>query len=128
MAVKAKLKRYRDGSWEQYYPETDVDQVNGLEQLINSLIDQNVVELTATLPASDWSGSSPSSQTVIVPGLLASDDPVVDLTFSGNYVQDTGQFYEWSKVYRITTQANAITAFAIEDPAVDINIKILVIR
>lgn len=128
MAIKAKLKRYKDGQWEQFNPETEVGQVNGLEQLINSLIDQNTIELTATLPSSDWTGSSPATQTVIVPGLLASDDPVIDLTYSGNYVQDTGQFYEWSKVYRITTQENAITAFAIEEPTVDINIKILVIR
>lgn len=128
MATKAKLKRYKDGQWEQFNPETEVSQVNGLEQLINSLIDQNTIELTATLSSSDWAGSSPATQTVIVEGLLASDDPVIDLTYSGNYVQDTGQFYEWSKVYRITTQDNAITASAIEAPTVNINLKILVIR
>jgi len=130
MATKAKLKRYKDGAWEEYYPTTSAEQVTGLEQLINSLIDENTIELTATLPAADWSssGSGGLEQTVEVPGILEIDNPVIDLTFSGEYLADTNQFYEWAKVYRITTQDNAIKAFAVEAPATDINIKILVIR
>lgn len=128
MAVKAKLKRYRNGSWEEYYPETNTDQVVGLEQLISSAGGAEVLEFTATLSASNWSGTSPATQTVSVSGLLDSDDPIIDLTYSGNFSSDYDQFIDWSKVYRITTSTDSITAFGVGDITSDISIKLLVVR
>lgn len=128
MAEKAKLKRYRDGTWEQYYPETTADQVIGLEQLISSVGGAEVLEFTATLSSGGWSGSNPATQTVSVSGLLASDDPVIDVTYSGSYESDYQQFLDWAKVYRITTSNGSITAFAVGPITASINIKLLVVR
>lgn len=109
MAIKAKLKRYNNGEWEHYFPQTSLE-----EKLV-------------TLPAASWSGTNPKTQIVSIPGLKEEDKVIIDLAHSGQFVSDTEQFIEFAKVYRITVQDNAIQAFAIEAPQVDINIKILVI-
>lgn len=109
MAIKAKLKRYNNGEWEQYFPQTSLE-----EEIV-------------TLPAASWSGTGPATQTVSVQGLKEEDKVIIDLSHSGQYQEDTEQFVEFAKVYRIIVQDNAIQAFAITAPEVDIDIKVLVI-
>ena len=109
MAIKAKLKRYTDGQWEQYFPQTSLE------------------EKSVTLTSAGWTGSDPSVQTVSVPGLKEGDKVIIDQTFSGTYEESAQQFVEFSKVYRILVKDNEIEAFAITDPTADIDIKILVL-
>lgn len=98
-------------------------------------IDSAVVEsgsvsetYTGTLTSAGWSGSDPLTQTVAVTGLLATDNPTIDITFVDNYNTDTATAIEWTKIYRITTQDDQITAYAVEQPLVDIPIQIKVVR
>ena len=127
MAIKAKLKRFQNGTWQEYYPETTTDQVVGLEQFVEDNAKQ-LVEYEVILSSANWENEEPFSQTVVIEGILEEDNPIVDIAFTGIYLEDANKFLEWTKVYRITTQEDAITAFAIEQPLVDIHIKLMVFR
>lgn len=82
-----------------------------------------------TLPASGWSGSAPYTQSITVSGILASDEPFVDVNLKD--VSNGAEILEaWSVVGRITASANnTITAYCYEEkPAVDIPILLKVVR
>jgi len=83
---------------------------------------------TATIGSSDWTGTDPFVQTISVPGLLSTDNPVIDITFANNYNTDLARAIEWSKIYRISTQDDEITVSAALQPLVDLPIQIIVVR
>lgn len=83
---------------------------------------------SGTLSSSGWSGTEPSTQTITISGVTSSDNPTIDIDFSGVYNTDIGRSQEWGKVYRITTSTNSITAYALEAPAVDLPIRLKVVR
>lgn len=86
---------------------------------------------TAKLPVSGWSGSAPYTQTVSVAGLLATDDPLVDLDMSGATTANANVYSEdWQKVGRMTVNAaNQLTAYCYsEKPTVDLSVLLKVVR
>jgi hypothetical protein len=84
---------------------------------------------TATIPSASWTGSSaPYSKAVTLTGILSTDEPIIDLVFSGTYATDVTMRENWSKVYRIVTTANTITCYADSVPSADISIQLVVVR
>ena len=84
---------------------------------------------TATIPTSGWSGSAaPYSVSVTVSGILASDNPIVDLVQSGTESTDSARRDAWGEVTRITTAANSIKVYASAKPSVTIPIQLKVVR
>lgn len=85
---------------------------------------------TATLSKSKWGSSVPYTQSVTINGILASDNPTVDIDLSS---ATTGTISDlktsWSSVDRIVTEANKITAYCYEEkPVVDMKIRLMVVR
>jgi hypothetical protein len=84
---------------------------------------------TATIPSASWTGSSaPYSKAVTVIGILATDEPIIDLVFSGTYATDVTMRDNWSKIYRIVTTDNTITCYADSVPSANISIQLVVVR
>lgn len=85
--------------------------------------------LTATLTTT-WTGSSaPYSQTISVPGILATDNPVIDVVLTADTAASKLILEAWANVSRIVTAANSITAYCYEDkPSVAIPLQLKVVR
>ena len=81
---------------------------------------------TATIGTA-WSGSAaPYTQTITVNGILATDEPIVDLiTTTNNYEKE---LEEYGKIFKITTSANKITVYATEKTTASISCKLKVVR
>lgn len=75
-----------------------------------------------------WAGSGPYTQTVNVSGILASDNPIIDVVMSGTYSEDKDRRTEFSKIYRAVTANNSITFYADEKPVGAIPVRMLCIR
>lgn len=83
---------------------------------------------TATI-ATGWSGTTaPYSKVVTINGILATDEPVIDLAPSDTYATAEPQIEQWGYVYRAVTAANTITFYATEKPTVALPIKVRCIR
>lgn len=86
-------------------------------------------DLTATLPSASWTGSSaPFTKAVTVTGILATDNPLIDIVPSGVYATDQTMLTNWGKIYRAVTSANTITFYATEVPSADIPFIAKVVR
>ncbi len=84
--------------------------------------------LTTTLDTT-WTGTeAPYSKTQTVTGIVANDNPIIDVVMSGNFETDKKQANEWSKIYRITTADNSITLYATDKPTVSLPIQLKVVR
>lgn len=86
---------------------------------------------SATLSASGWSSSAPYTQTVNVSGLLATDDPFVDVSLSGASTTSaaTALMEAWGFVGRVNAGAGTITAYCYEEkPTVAIPLILKVVR
>ena len=86
---------------------------------------------SATLTASGWSASAPYQQTVSAEGILATDDPFVDVDMSGasGSAQGTALTEAWGFVGRVTAGNGQITAYCYEDkPAVNLPVILKVVR
>lgn len=82
-----------------------------------------------TLLSSGWVGSSaPYSQTITVTGMLSTDEPIVDVTFSGVYLDDINIASAWSKIYDLDTGTNQATFYADKIPSVDVTVRMKVVR
>lgn len=83
---------------------------------------------TATIPT-EWSGSNaPYSKAVTINGIMALDQPIIDLSPSSDYETAEPQIEQWGYVYRADTAANKITFFATEKPDVALPVKVRCIR
>ena len=83
---------------------------------------------TATITTT-WSGSGPYTQSVAVPGILASDMPHITPIYSSDNATALAQKEAWACVSKAVTAANAITFSCFEDkPATAIPIQIEVMR
>ncbi len=84
---------------------------------------------TATIPASGWTGSAaPYTNTVTVSGILAADNPLVDLVASSTFATAQAEIEAWGYVYKAVTAANKVTFYATEKPAVSVNVQLKAVR
>ena len=83
------------------------------------------VTYTATIPT-----ISGTSANITVSGILASDNPIVDINWSGSETdtQRDDILEAWGKIYRISTSANTITVYVTEAITVTIPIQLKVVR
>lgn len=85
----------------------------------------------ATLLGAGWSAGVPHTQTVAVEGMLATDNPFVDVDMSGATTGAAGTALSdaWTLVGRVEAGAGSITAHCYDDaPAVDIPLILKVVR
>lgn len=84
---------------------------------------------SATIPITGWSGTDvPYFKEITVTGIVASDNPIVDVILSGDYTNMQKQLSAWGNIYRIVTGANKLTCYSNEKPEVAIPIQIKVVR
>lgn len=86
---------------------------------------------TAVLSSAGWSAAAPYSQTVSVAGLLATDDPLVDVSLNGADTAQAGKARTdaWTFVGRVETGNGTLTAYCYEEkPMVDLPVIIKVVR
>jgi len=82
-----------------------------------------------TTVSTSWTGSGPYTQTVTVNGILASDNPIVDIVLSNTLATAKSQAIEWVKVSKITTENNSITIRCDnEKPIIQLPIQLKVVR
>ncbi|CDA90614.1 putative uncharacterized protein [Firmicutes bacterium CAG:238] len=81
---------------------------------------------TATVGTSWTAATGYVTQTIAVQGILAADNPVIDLvtTTAGFEAEQEA----WSKIFKVTTAANAITLYASEATETAINLQLKVVR
>lgn len=100
---------------------------------IKLMLDSKAVTttLTATIPAA-WSADTTNGgyyQIVAVPGILASDNPIVDLVLGTDVAANTNQKRSWSYVDRIVTAEGSVTVYANNRmPEVALNVQMKVVR
>ena len=85
---------------------------------------------TVSLPVSGWSSSAPFTQTVVVNGISAGDNPIVDINMaSATNVNSSDLTGAWGLVGRISTCDNSITAYCYEEKQkIDIYVNIMVVK
>lgn len=86
------------------------------------------MEFSATI-GTTWTGNTaPYSQVVSVPGLLASDAPIVDIVPSNSFSTAEAQLEAYGTIYRIVTGVDTMTVYATEKTETAIPIQIKVVR
>ena len=81
------------------------------------------------LTVAGWSGSAaPYTQAVTVTGVLATDEPMVDLIPSDTYSTAALEDSQWGQIYKAVATANTITFYAKVKPSVALNFKARCIR
>lgn len=95
---------------------------NGKVYIVPETGDDRVV-LTATI-GTDWSGSSaPYTQTISVVGILATDNPIVDIVPSNNFEMAEAELEAFGMIYKIVTGDGSITAYASEKTSASVPVK-----
>ena len=86
------------------------------------------VTYTGTV-STTWTGSSaPYSQMITINGILATDNPIIDVVLSSTWATAILQSEAWTKIQRIVTSANTLTVYATEATTTAIPIQIKVVR
>ena len=79
-----------------------------------------------------WAAASgdtaPYTQQVAVTGMLATDDPIIDMVPDNNYARAGLQIDAWQEIYRIDARDDAIIVYAHRPTMEPIPIKIVCIR
>jgi len=99
-----------------------------LEAVMNKCREEFAVTnlLTATIPASGWSGSAPYSVAVAVPGILETDAPLV---YPDQSAASEAVLAAWACISEIDTADGSITVYAAEAiPTAAIPIFLKVVR
>ena len=111
-----------------------VSSVNGKTGAVNLIASDVGAASTATYTASidtSWTANSAGGymQTVAVNGMLASDNPIVDVILGADVDANALYIEAWALITRITTAASSITLYANGDaPATAFNIQLKVVR
>ena len=83
---------------------------------------------TIILPASNWSDSAPYTQSVTVNGIVADDNPIVDINMSDT-LDSSATLESWNLVDRISTTNGNIIAYCYnEKPTIDLSVNLMVIK
>ena len=108
-------------------PPYPVTSVNGSTGAV-ALTIPTVTKLSATIESADWTGSGPYTNAVTVTGLLATDNPVMDLVASSTYATAQTETEEYGYIYKATCSANTLTVYATQAPTGDLSITLLCVR
>jgi hypothetical protein len=125
-AVEGAAKEWPDGSAIRFSGT-----YSGYQDLVTDISGKaELVAFDDVIETGDWAGSAPAVATVAVAGMLATDNPVIDIDLSGaaDYAAEIAIVEAWGYVYLITTADDEITAYATDTPAVDIPVQIKVVR
>ena len=92
-------------------------------------VDERIREYSVTINTGDWSGTDPVQATVNVTGLLATDNPIVDLDLSSVAFADVETTQtEYAKIYQGTTSAGSVTFDALETPTENLTLTLKVVE
>jgi hypothetical protein len=84
---------------------------------------------SGTITSGSWTGSGPFTKAVTVTGILATDNPTIDLDLSTTDFANVAATQEaWGKIYRAVTSADTITFYATEALAVELKFNAKVVR
>ncbi len=127
-----------------YNPNTQIDVTDSPSMTVNYLLNTDngqaaakidskipqVINETVTLAYFRWNGNSaPYTQTVIVPGVLASDKPIIDVSISNNVATGISEAEQWSKITKAVTGNGHITFSCYEEmPGIDLVVNVKVVR
>ncbi len=105
----------------------DEDAAGNLLGLISAHVP---LHLNASLPASGWSGSgAPYTQTVAVPGLLATDTPLIDVVLSDTAATAVLQLAAYGCIGRMDAGSGQLTARCYaQKPTADLTLTLKVVR
>ncbi len=76
----------------------------------------------------NWTSGAAYTQTISVPGILATDTPIIDLIASENAATAENEISAWAAIFRIDTAKDSITVYASEATTQAITIQILGVR
>ena len=83
---------------------------------------------TATI-GTTWTGSAaPYYQDITVNGLLATDNPIVDIVPSSTFATAEAELEAWSAIYKMTTSDNSLRVYATDLTETAVPIRILCVR
>lgn len=84
---------------------------------------------TATITADGWTGeSAPYTNAMTVTGLLATDNPLVDMIPSDTFETAETEIEAYANIYKMVSGNNQLTVYAAEKPTVDISIQLKAVR
>lgn len=96
---------------------------------VDDLVEGTYGNWTVSIPASGWTGDGPYSQTISVPGVMASDRPHICLVPADDVIIAETQEAAWSCVSRAVSGDGFITFTCYEDwPEVSLTVQIEVNR
>lgn len=110
---------------------------SGLDAInVQDAIDElkaRVKTFTTTIPITSWNTFSTNSETyykrvITVTGLLATDNPIIDVVASSTPSTAQKQLASWGSIFKATTAANQITFIATDIPEIAIPVQIKVVR
>lgn len=123
---------YRDGNgvYQPVIANTPNQQLEDGSVTNTKLAPESVSKVfSGTLTAAGWQGTTaPFSQAVTISGVLATDEPIIDLIPSDTYTIAIEEDMTWGNIYRAVTAADTITFYAKEKPTVALNFKARCIR
>lgn len=94
-----------------------------------AMIEGVAFSLTGTLPNTSWTGSSaPYTKVVSVPGILATDEPIIDIVPSGTYATDLVMRDDWANIGDIVASNDNLTFYADAIPSASIPFIVKVVR
>lgn len=104
------------------------NQINAVDSNLQNQINTcaKTVTYNASVGTSWTTGNGYVQQTVPINGLLATDNPIIDLTTSTSNFEIEQE--NWGKIFKVTTAENEITLYASEATAIVLSIQLKVIR
>lgn len=99
------------------------------DAVTKNYVDQKRRVFTTTLTVSNWSGTGPFTQKILISGAVASDRPHVGTVYSGDAAADRIMMAEAAKVSYAKMEAGGIVFTCLDEkPAADISIQMEVLR
>lgn len=115
---------------EIYQELKDNGQINPYEMYLITGDERKVSRYTYTakLPSTGWSSSAPYTQTVLIDGILATDNPHITPIYSKDWTIATPQIKTWPNVTYAIAIDGGITFTAVSAKPYTIDVLIEVIR
>lgn len=111
--------------------QEDITELQGRMAQVETILPGKAVTsvLSANVPVSAWTGAAaPYTATVQVSGLLAADEPIIDIAQTGTYATDRTMRSDWALVARAVTGAGQLTLLADAVPNGALPLRIRVFR